>query len=74
FKISDEIRQSQTEKLNQLRSNRNAEAVDRCLSLLTTAAKEGTNLMPFVVDAVENKCTLGEISHALRKVFGEHRQ
>jgi len=30
--------------------------------------------MPFVVDAVENKCTLGEISHALRKVFGEHRQ
>ena len=74
FKISDEIRQSQTEKLNQLRSNRNAEAVDRCLLLLTTAAKEGTNLMPFVVDAVENKCTLGEISHALRKVFGEHRQ
>lgn len=74
FKISDEIRQSQTEKLNQLRSNRNAEAVDRCLSLLTTAAKEGMNLMPFVVDAVENKCTLGEISHALRKVFGEHRQ
>ncbi|MFN5913096.1 MAG: methylmalonyl-CoA mutase, partial [Chitinophagaceae bacterium] len=74
FKISDEIRQSQTEKLNQLRSSRNAEAVDRCLSLLTTAAKEGTNLMPFVVDAVENKCTLGEISHALRKVFGEHRQ
>jgi methylmalonyl-CoA mutase N-terminal domain/subunit len=37
------------------------------------AAKENKNLMPFVIDAVENYCTLGEIADELRNVFGEHR-
>ena len=33
----------------------------------------GENLMPVVVDAVENYCTLGEIADAMRDVFGEYR-
>jgi methylmalonyl-CoA mutase N-terminal domain/subunit len=28
--------------------------------------------MPLVIEAVENLCTLGEISDVLRKEFGEH--
>ena len=31
------------------------------------------NLMPVVIDAVENFCTLGEISDVLRMVFGEYK-
>ncbi len=37
------------------------------------AAKEGTNLMPPVIEAVEAYCTLGEISDTLRTVFGEYQ-
>jgi methylmalonyl-CoA mutase N-terminal domain/subunit len=36
------------------------------------AAKGSDNLMPFVIDAVEHLCTLGEISDELRKVYGEY--
>ena len=36
-----------------------------------TASNE--NIMPAVIEAVENKCTLGEISDTLREVFGEYK-
>ena len=37
-----------------------------------SAARDGDNLMPPIVDAVRGWCTLGEISDATRKVFGEY--
>lgn len=37
------------------------------------AALSTTNLMPPVIKAVENKCTLGEIADTLRSVFGEYK-
>ncbi len=73
LKIDDSIRDKQIEKLKKLRSERDASAVDRCLSKIENAAKDGSNLMPPVIEAVEHLCTLGEISNVLRKVFGEHR-
>jgi len=44
------------------------------LQAIKEAATSNTNLMPLVIEAVENYCTLGEISDTLRSVFGEHRQ
>jgi methylmalonyl-CoA mutase N-terminal domain/subunit len=38
------------------------------------AVKDGSNLMPVVIEAIENHCTLGEISDVLRAEFGEYRQ
>jgi methylmalonyl-CoA mutase N-terminal domain/subunit len=73
FKIDDSIRTIQSERLADLRSRRNAEAVARCLQQIDRAAKDGTNLMPVVIEAVENYCTLGEIADVLRKVFGEYK-
>ncbi|HMO63199.1 MAG TPA: methylmalonyl-CoA mutase family protein [Ferruginibacter sp.] len=73
FKIDDSIRQVQAEKLKMLRQKRNASKVVACLDAIETAAMNGSNLMPVVIDAVENYCTLGEIADALRKVFGEHK-
>jgi len=73
FKIDDSIRTIQSEKLADLRSRRNADAVALCLQQIDRAAKDGTNLMPLVIEAVENKCTLGEIADVLRKVFGEYK-
>jgi len=73
FKIDDSIRTVQSERLQQLRSNRNNEAATASLSAIAGAAKDGSNLMPYVITAVENKCTLGEIADELRKIFGEYR-
>jgi methylmalonyl-CoA mutase N-terminal domain/subunit len=40
---------------------------------VTETAKGSANLMPVIVDAVRNYCTLGEIADAMREVFGEYR-
>ena len=71
FKIDDSIRQVQIDKINTLKKNRDNAKVAACLNAITTAAKGTDNIMPLVVEAVENKATLGEISNALRSVFGE---
>ncbi len=72
FKIDDSIQQVQVQMLNELKARRNNEKVTACLEALTAAALSGANLMPVVIDAVENNCTLGEIAGALRTVFGEY--
>ena len=70
--IDDSIRVEQMQKLAALRARRDAAKVKICLDRIFTAAKGSENLMPFVIDAVEHLCTLGEISDELRKVFGEY--
>ena len=73
FKIDDSIRTIQANKLANLKLRRDQSKATACLSAITEAAKGTSNLMPFVISAVENNCTLGEISNALRDVFGEHQ-
>ncbi len=73
LKIDDSIRNIQAERLKQLKDQRDTTKAAECLSNISSAAKDGSNLMPHVINAVENKCTLGEISDELRKVFGEYR-
>jgi len=55
-----------------LKKERDNAAVQRALLQLEQAAKSEVNLMPFILAAVENYATLGEIADAMRKVFGEH--
>lgn len=73
FRINDGIGIIQSEKLQKLKANRNSEQVAGCLENIKNSAIDGSNLMPFVLTAVENFCTLGEISNVLREVFGEYR-
>ncbi len=73
FKIDDSIRKNQCDKLNDLKARRDAEKVSACLQKLESVAQSTENIMPSVLDAVENYCTLGEIADVLRKVFGEYR-
>ena len=70
--IDESIRKIQIDKINQLKSERNNEVVTLALANLTQAAKSNQNLMPFIVTAVENYATLGEISDSLREIFGEY--
>ncbi|MDE3253225.1 MAG: methylmalonyl-CoA mutase, partial [Bacteroidota bacterium] len=72
FRIDDQIRVLQTQKLQALKTRRNPEQVSRCLEGIAKAAQNGDNLMPAVIEAAEQLCTLGEMSDVLRKVFGEY--
>lgn len=73
FKIDESIQKIQTDKLKALRAKRDNKKATACLATLHAKAINGENLMPAVVDAVENYCTLGEIADELRKVFGEYK-
>lgn len=73
FKIDDSIRTGQVEKLRTFRSQRNPGKCDSILQDLNDKASSGENIMPVVIEAVENKCTLGEIADTLREVFGEYK-
>ncbi len=72
FKIDDSIRQVQMDKLVLLKEKRDAAKVALCLNVIKDKAINGENLMPAVINGVENHCTLGEISNILRDVFGEY--
>jgi len=72
FRVDDSIRLQQIEKLQKLKKERDNAAVKSSLDQLFSAAKGSANLMPFILSAVENYATLGEISDQLRGVFGEY--
>ena len=74
LKIDDSIRELQSEKLKKIKSRRDEHKAQQCLNKIEEAAINGNNLMPPVIEAVENFCTLGEIAGKLRLVFGEYRQ
>jgi len=74
MKIDDSIRMVQSERLNALRRNRNPAKCDQLLQQLNDKACSGENIMPTVIEAVEHKCTLGEIADELRSIFGEFKQ
>lgn len=73
FRIDDQIRQVQIDKLKKLKVGRNNDKVAECLLEIKSNANNDDNLMPSVINAVENYCTLGEISDVLRSVFGEYK-
>ncbi|MES2883013.1 MAG: methylmalonyl-CoA mutase family protein [Bacteroidota bacterium] len=74
FAIDDSIRDQQIKKLKAIKDQRNNEQVKNCLKTIRQKAVDNENLMPAVIEAVENNCTLGEIADELRGVFGEYKQ
>jgi methylmalonyl-CoA mutase N-terminal domain/subunit len=56
-----------------VRDARDARAAGDALDALRAAAAGTENLLPRIRACVEASITLGEISHALRDVWGEHR-
>jgi methylmalonyl-CoA mutase N-terminal domain/subunit len=73
FRIDDHIRIVQSEKLKALKARRDSNQAAASLAQIALAARTGANLMPPVIEAVENYCTLGEIADVLRKEFGEQK-
>lgn len=68
------VRQSQIERLEQIKASRNEEKVTTSLDALTKAAESGKeNLLALAVEAARNRATLGEISDALETKFGRYK-
>lgn len=74
LRVNPEVGKRQVAKLVELRQQRDNALVEQRLSALERAAAGTENLMPLLIDAVEAYATLGEISDALRHVFGEQRE
>ena len=74
LKIDDEIRNIQIRKLKTLRNIRDNLKVNELLDNIKKKAKTGDNMLPYLLDAVENYATIGEISNSLRSVWGEYRR
>jgi methylmalonyl-CoA mutase N-terminal domain len=72
--VSQAVQESQRERLDTLRAERDTEAVETALDALEEAARGEENLMPYIIDAVKCYATTGEICDAMREVFGEFRQ
>ena len=73
FYVDDSIRQLQIDKINKVKAARDNEKVKNILITLDLNARSDVNLMPIILEAVENYATLGEISDTLRNVFGEYK-
>jgi methylmalonyl-CoA mutase N-terminal domain/subunit len=72
--IDESVRAHQLERLQQTRDRRDAGAVARVLEKLKQAASNHENTMPATIDAVREYVTLGEISSALRDVYGVYQE
>ncbi|MGC1189699.1 MAG: methylmalonyl-CoA mutase family protein, partial [Candidatus Binatus sp.] len=72
LRVKPELEAKQKAGVARVRAERNADAATKALARVEAAARGSDNLMPPIVDAVGGWCTLGEISDAMRKVFGEY--
>ena len=67
------VRAAQIERLEKVKRNRNSDSVVRTLNNLTSVAQSGEgNLLSAAIEAARARATVGEISDAMRKVFGVH--
>src|SRR4051812_19898768 len=73
-RIDESLERKQVERLRALRTKRNEAAWKNAIEMIRNAARSGENLMPRIVDAVEAHATVGEISDAMRTVFGEYQE
>ncbi len=75
LRVDPLIEQNQREKLEELKSRRDAARVNELLSRIEQEARQSRqNFMPLFIESVENLITLGEICNVLRDVWGEYQQ
>ncbi|KFE98430.1 methylmalonyl-CoA mutase [Chryseobacterium formosense] len=69
-----EVRRKQIERLDSIKSSRNAEAVEDILNQIRESAKTGNgNLLALCIEAARRRVTLGEMSDAMEETFGRYK-
>ncbi|MBA2634497.1 MAG: methylmalonyl-CoA mutase [Chloroflexi bacterium] len=71
--IDPELEARQVQRIAEVRARRDASAAAGAVQALEFAASGTENVVPRIRACVEAGVTLGEIAHALRRVWGEHR-
>ena len=74
LRIDPDLEREQAARVARFRARRDASAWQAAIDDVIAAARSSVNLVPPIVRAVECYATLGEISDALRSVFGEHEE
>lgn len=73
FQVDKDVERKRIEHVQQVRLERDSCRVSRCLDAITSAAKEGRNLMPAILEAVRAYASVGEICGTLKSIFGEYQ-
>jgi methylmalonyl-CoA mutase, N-terminal domain len=74
YRGDEGLERKQVERLRSLRARRDPANWKSAIQAIEDAARSSTNLMPHIIHAVESCCTVGEISDAMRRVFGEYKE
>jgi methylmalonyl-CoA mutase N-terminal domain/subunit len=74
LRVDPAIEQAQVERVRAVRERRDAEVAEIALVKLEEAARGTENILPRILACVEAFVTVGEISHRLRRVWGEYRE
>jgi len=74
FRIDPDLEARQIDRVRAARGSRSADLCRRGLAAVARAAKEGANLVPPIIEAVEAHATVGEIADAMRAGFGEYEE
>jgi methylmalonyl-CoA mutase, N-terminal domain len=72
--IDESLERQQVERVRALRARRNESSWKQAIAAIQDSARSGDNLMPRILTAVEASATVGEISDAMRGVFGEYQE
>jgi methylmalonyl-CoA mutase N-terminal domain/subunit len=72
-RLNPELEGQQVERVRALRAGRSQPQWREALARVEQAARDGSNLVPPIIAAVEAQATLGEVADALRRVFGEYQ-
>lgn len=72
--ISDDLADRQISSMNDVKTERDAGEVSRTLDSVRKGAEGSSNTMPLILDCVKAYCTVGEVSDALRDVFGTYEE
>jgi methylmalonyl-CoA mutase N-terminal domain/subunit len=71
--INPELEKKQMVRLKEFKASRDQSKVDSILSELRKAAEnDNVNLMPYIIESVKSRATLGEISAIFKEVFGAY--
>ncbi|HUF54714.1 MAG TPA: methylmalonyl-CoA mutase family protein [Dehalococcoidia bacterium] len=74
LRVREEVVRRQIDRLNRVRAERDSGKAEQMLKQLEDAARSDVNLMPVLIESVENYLTIGEICDVLRGVFGVQRE
>jgi len=74
MRVDPALEAEQVKRVQALRARRSSSAAGQAVDAVRAAARGAENLMPRILEAVKAEATLGEISDAMRDVFGEYRE